>query len=104
MGEGGGRKEDASRRGDGRQNKWTGDNWKEVPKEKDKPKIKDPPQVEEKEPPAVVKEEAKDAGASKTMRYSDRRKEERARREKEKMEKLKRKDKNIEKRKESKSG
>merc|ERR1711874_898226 len=48
--------------------------------------------IEEKELQAVAKEDTKDAGASKTMRYSDRRKEERARREKEKLEKLKKKE------------
>merc|ERR1711874_31372 len=48
--------------------------------------------IEEKELQAVAKEDTKDAGASKTMRYSDRRKEERARREKEKLKKLKKKE------------
>merc|ERR1711874_928048 len=88
----GGRKEESGRRGDNKRDKWTGDNWKEVPREKEKPKAKEAPAIEEKELQAVAKEDTKDAGASKTMRYSDRRKEERARREKEKLEKLKKKE------------
>merc|ERR1711874_524889 len=84
----GGRKEESGRRGDNKRDKWTGDNWKEVPREKEKPKAKEAPAIEEKELQAVAKEDTKDAGASKTMRYSDRRKEERARREKEKLDKV----------------
>jgi len=66
--------------------KWTDSNWKElkeVPKETAKA---NPVEIEEKT------ETKEDTGAPKTMKYSDRRKEEKARREKEKLDKLKKKD------------